>query len=103
MKLVWSPLALEQVTDIALFIAEERPQAAEQWVEEIFAAVEPLKRFPLSGRSVPEANRQDLREVLHGGSRIIYRIEETQVSVLTVRHTRQELESGEFSPKHRQP
>jgi toxin ParE1/3/4 len=103
MKLVWSPLALERVTHFALFIAEERPQTAEQWVEEIFAAVERLKRFPLSGRSVPEANRLDLREVLHGSFRVIYRVEETQVSVLTVRHTREELEPEEFGSANSQP
>jgi toxin ParE1/3/4 len=103
MKLVWSPLALERVTDIALFIAEDRPQAAERWVEEIFATVERLERFPLSGRSVPEANRKDLREVLHGSFRIIYRVEEHQVSVLTVRHVRQELESEEFGAEYPQP
>jgi toxin ParE1/3/4 len=45
MNLVWSPLALERVTDAALFIAEERPQAAEQWVVEMFAAVERLSGF----------------------------------------------------------
>jgi toxin ParE1/3/4 len=92
MKLIWSPLALERVTEIALYIAEDRPHAAEQWVEHIFAAVERLESFPLSGRMVPEADRPDLREVLHGDFRIIYRVEEHQLSVLTIRHARQQLE-----------
>ncbi|CAN5752794.1 type II toxin-antitoxin system RelE/ParE family toxin [soil metagenome] len=92
MKLVWSPLALECVAEIAAYIAEERPHVAEQWVEDIFGAVERLKPFPLSGRVVPEANRQDLREVIHRDFRIIYRVEEHQLSVLTVRHTRQPLD-----------
>jgi toxin ParE1/3/4 len=101
MKLVWSPLALERVTEIALYFAEERPGVAdpgvaEPWVEEIFAAVERLESFPLSGRMVPEANRQDLREVIHGDFRIIYRVEEHQLSVLTVRHARQQLEPSEL-------
>jgi toxin ParE1/3/4 len=92
MKLVWSPLALERVTEIALYIADERPYAAGQWVEEIFAVVERLEPFPRSGRIVPEADRQDLREVVHGDFRIIYRVEEHQLSVLTIRHARQQLE-----------
>jgi len=96
MKLVWSPLALERVVEIALYIAEERPLAAEQWVEEIFAAVERLEPFPLSGRIVPEAGRQDLREVVHGNFRIIYRVEEHQLSVLTIRHSRQQLEPDQL-------
>jgi toxin ParE1/3/4 len=92
MKLVWSPLALERVAEIALYIAEDKPLAAEQWVEAIFAAVERLESFPLSGRIVPEADRRDLREVVHGNFRIVYRVEEHQLSVLTIRHSRQQLE-----------
>jgi plasmid stabilization system protein ParE len=89
MKLIWSPLALERVAEIAEYIARDRPRAAEEWVEDIFAAVERLERFPLSGRTVREANRPDIREVLHGSFRIFYRVEEGQLSVLTVRHARQ--------------
>jgi len=89
MKLIWSPLALERVAEIAEYIAQDRPRAAEQWVEDIFAAVERLERFPLSGHIVREARRPDVREVLHGSFRILYRVEETQLSVLTLRHARQ--------------
>lgn len=102
MKLVWSPLALERLAGIGLYIAEDRPQTAEQWVEEVFAAVERLKMFPLSGRIVPEANRKDLREVLHGDFRIIYRVEERHLSVLTIRHARQLLEPEQIAAEHTQ-
>lgn len=60
MKVVWSPLVLERVNDIAAFIARDRPQAAATWVEEIFAAVERLKQFPDSGREVPEVRRVEI-------------------------------------------
>jgi toxin ParE1/3/4 len=39
MKVVWSPLALQRVREHAEYIARDRPQAAEQWVDGIFAAV----------------------------------------------------------------
>ncbi|MGH3089068.1 MAG: type II toxin-antitoxin system RelE/ParE family toxin, partial [Rubrobacteraceae bacterium] len=49
-----------------------------------------------SGRSVPEMpDRPDLREVIHGEYRIIYRVEPERVSILTVRHARRLLDPTE--------
>ena len=42
MKIVWSPLALERVEDIAQYIAEDKPDAAVKWVDELFFTVERL-------------------------------------------------------------
>lgn len=89
MKLLWSPLALERVAEIAAMIAEDRPNVSEHWVEKVFTAVERLRDFPESGRVVPELQRAEVREVIHGRYRIIYRVEHEQVAVLTVRHSRQ--------------
>lgn len=91
MKLVWSPLALERIVEIGEYIAQDRPQAAADWVEEIFASVRRLGRFPASGRRLPESDRTDLREVIHGRYRVIYRVEPDRLVVLTVRHARREL------------
>ena len=54
MKIVWSPLALERVEDIARYIAEDKPDAAVKWVDGLFSTVERLADFPKSGRMVPE-------------------------------------------------
>jgi len=91
MKVVWSPLALERVVEIGEYIARDRPNAAADWVAGISAAVRPLARFPKSGRLVPESARTDLREIIYGSYRVIYRTDPDKVVVLTVRHTRQEL------------
>ena len=98
MRVVWSPLALERVGEIAAWIARDSPLAAEAWVEEIFASVWRLERFPANGRVVPELRKAELREVLHGRYRIIYRIEPDQVFVISVRHTRQLLQSEDLEP-----
>ena len=45
MKVEWSPLALDRVTDIARYIAKDNPGAAERWVNELFDAVERLADF----------------------------------------------------------
>lgn len=91
MRVVWSPLALERVVGIGEFIAQSRPIAAVNVVDGIFGAVERLERYPESGRRVPESPRVDLREVIHGNFRIIYRTDPGELVVLTVRHARQDL------------
>ena len=37
---------------------------------------------------LPERPRKDLREVIHGAYRVIYRVDPEQVLILTVRHSR---------------
>ena len=88
MKIVWSPLALERVNDIADYIAETSVEAAKVWLIDIFGAVDRLQEFPESGRVVPEVNRPNIRELVFKNYRVIYRIERKQVSILTVRHGR---------------
>ena len=95
MRVVWSPLALERVEDIARVIAADRPAAAARWVRNTFARVAQLGRYPESGRMVPELGRPEVRQLAHLPYRIIYRVEPKRVLVLTVRHGREELDSEE--------
>jgi toxin ParE1/3/4 len=63
--------------------------AAERWIHSIFDRVEQVKDFSTCGRSVPEVNRKNLRELIISNYRIIYRIEPKAISILTVKHCRQ--------------
>ena len=96
MKIIWSPLAIERVSDIAEYIADDNPAAAEQWVAAIFEQVQKLEKFPQIGRVVPDSNRKEIRELLFSNFRIIYRLEENEISILTVRHGRQLLPGQEL-------
>ena len=89
MRVQWAPLAIERMAEIAAYIAEDNPAAAEKWIRDAFARVGQLGPFSKSGRQIPETPRQDIRELVWGNYRIIYRIDSRQVSILTVRHTRQ--------------
>ena len=91
MKIVWSPLAVDRVSEIAGYIAQDNPVAAESWINTVFKKVEDLKAFPESGRIVPETDNKTIRELIYGNYRIIYRLEEKRLSVLTVRHGKQVL------------
>lgn len=87
MNLEWSPLALERISEIARYIALDKPSAAEAWVDGLFESVERLKSHPQSGRKVPEVGIERIREIVYGAYRVIYSVDERarKVSVLTVR------------------
>ena len=91
MRIVWSPLALDRVGEIADYITRENVASARNWVDSIFAKVKRLRRFPKSGRAVQEIQRLSIREIIYGDYRIIYRIERKRIAILTVRHGKQEI------------
>jgi toxin ParE1/3/4 len=93
----WSPLAISRLSEIAKYIALDNPVAAERWVNKIFALVEKLSDFPERGRMVPEINNKMIREVLSGNYRVIYKLEDRAISILTVRHVKQILSVEELS------
>ena len=96
MKIVWSPLAIERASEIAEYIAQDKPSAAENWINTVFSKVEKLKSSPEIGRLVPEIRNNQFRELIYGNYRIIYRIERNQISILTIRHGMQILPIDEI-------
>jgi toxin ParE1/3/4 len=96
LKVIWSPLAIQRAVEQARFIAEDKPGAAERWLDGLFSAAEGLAQLPKLGRIVPELKNPDYRELGYGGYRLIYRIEAQQISVLTVRHGRRLLDVTEL-------
>ena len=95
MKVEWSPLALDRVSDIARYIAKDKPGAAERWVNELFDSVERLADFPESGRIVPEVGVRRIRELIFGAYRVVYSVKD-KVEILTVRRGSQLLDVSEI-------
>ena len=90
MKIIWSPLAIDKMSEIAEYIAKDKPTVARDWVDKIFKKVDILKSSSELGRVVPEIRRKEIRELIFGNYRIVvYRVEKTTVSILTVRHGKQ--------------
>ena len=96
MKIIWSPLAIDRASEIAEYIAQDKPSAAEKWIKTVFSKVEQLTSSPEIGRVVPEIRNDQFRELIYGNYRIIYRIEKKQISILTIRHGKQILPIGEI-------
>ncbi len=101
MRIIWSPLAVDRASDIADYIARDKPSAAKKWVNTVFSKVEQLASSPEIGRIVPEINDTRFRELIYGNYRIIYRIDDKQISILTIRHGKQVLPIDEIKAEQR--
>ncbi len=83
----WTVQALDDVEAIACYIARDSSHYAQLFAVKAFDAVQRLQAFPESGRTVPEINQPDIREIILGNYRIIYRLTNNLVEILTVFHS----------------
>lgn len=84
--IVWTPQAIGDVEGIKAYIARDSARYAALIAERIVEAVDRLAAFPLSGRVVPELQREEIREVIYGNYRIVYRLTQSAIQILTVFH-----------------
>ncbi len=92
--LLWTAPALDDLDDIAAFIALDAPIAAGQLVSRALAALERLRRFPASGRWVPELSSRTYREVIVAPLRMVYRREKSTILIVHVMRGEQRLRPG---------
>ena len=92
----WSDPALDDLEGYRNHIAKDSPFYARQFVERVFDYVEKLTDFPKMGRLVPEAeDRDDIRELIYQGYRIIYLLTTELVEIITVVHGSMDLSKQE--------
>ena len=92
----WTPQALDDNDAICLFIARDAPQVAAVFADRAFRATDRLANYPRSGRIVPELAVENIREIILGNYRLIYRIRQDQVQVVTVHHGARRLDLGKI-------
>jgi len=85
-KVSWTEQAINDLDAICLFIARDSKYFANIFANEVFSKIEDIKIFLLSGRIVPEVNRKEIREIIYGNYRIIYRILPDEIELLTIHH-----------------
>ncbi len=73
------------------YIARDDLFTAEKWALKLIEKTDQLLEQPESGRILPEYNEPNLRELIFGNYRVIYRIrkEENTIYIQTVWHVRQ--------------
>jgi addiction module RelE/StbE family toxin len=99
MRIGWSDVAEADLDDIFEYIARDVPYYAELFVDRLIEATDMLEDQPRIGRRVPEAgSRDDVRELIVQGYRIIYRVDIEDVHILTVIHGSRDLAGRENKP-----
>ena len=91
MRVDWTEHAYAHLDEAMAFIAQDRPETALAWLEAILDAGNSLSELPDRGRVVPEASRDDVRELLISPYRLIYRRDAKVVTVTMVVHERRDL------------
>ena len=94
-EVIWSNVAENDLTSIIEYIAADSPSNALRIFKNIKQTASNLCIFPERGRVVPELRNQGIlqyRELIISPWRVIYRISEKIVYVLSVLDSRQNIE-----------
>lgn len=98
MRVIWTEQAFARLAAIEDFVAQRDAGAAERLVARIVARGERLAQFPRAGRRLRDWPEEDLREVLVGAFRVVYRLGDEQLAILTVFEGHRLLRAGELAP-----
>lgn len=71
---------------------------ARRFIERIFDAAKKLQEHPQMGRAVPDADCDDVRDLIFQDYRIIYRPKLDRVQVITVLHDSRSLAAKDIKP-----
>ena len=85
--LKWTEFAIEDVNAIHDYIALDSEFYARKFTDRIIERAEALRMHPNLGRVVPEFSNEQIRELIEGNYRIIYKTESETVSIIRVHHS----------------
>jgi len=97
-KIEWTKPALLDLESIRKYIRRDSEYYATRFIERVIEGIESLEKFSEMGRRVPEAEEENIREILFYNYRIMYRVETKRILILTVIHG-----SRDISKKRPQP
>ena len=82
----WSPRAARQLEAIVEYIAKDSERYARIFARQIMRVVRSIPAQPKAGRMVPEYGDPNLRERIHHGYRIVYRLTSDAVEIAAICH-----------------
>jgi toxin ParE1/3/4 len=96
-RINWTFQAINDLKDIANYISKDSKLYAKRQVLKIRNRTRVLKSLNYSGRMIPEIQDENIREIIEGNYRIIYRIvNENRVDILTIYHSSRDLRKLEI-------
>ena len=82
----WSQLALDDLKNIHAYIALDWQYYATNFIEKLVKKIKLLEKYPSSGRIVPEFENAEIRELIEGKYRIVYKLGESEVTILRIQN-----------------
>ena len=90
-EIIWTDPAWDDVENAADYIAQDSEFYAAAFVQEIKEAAASLANFAERGQVVPEFGDESIRELLVKSYRLVYRVSDKQILILTLVHGAQRL------------
>jgi toxin ParE1/3/4 len=90
-EIIWTNPALDDIDDIAEYIALSNLLSAKKLVSKIFDKVERIEMLPESGKKPIELTSLNYREVIVNPCRIFYKIDNDKVYILHVMRQERDL------------
>lgn len=84
MRIIWTKEALERLIEIEDYISKGSPERAAKFVDQIVEHAELLSKNSGLGQTVPEIANPIIRELIFKKYRIVYRLNEDSLEILTV-------------------
>ncbi len=84
-KVILTPQSVDDLREIVAFIAQDNPERARSFGNELIDRALSIAAFPELGRVVPEIGEPAVREVIRGSYRIIYEIFPSQEVIYVLR------------------
>ncbi|WP_072981283.1 type II toxin-antitoxin system RelE/ParE family toxin [Leeuwenhoekiella palythoae] len=88
----WTYRSKIDLEDIFDYISRDSKKYAQIQILRILKRTQILKKLPYSGKVIIEIPKDDLRELIEGNYRIIYKIvSDSRIDILTVHHSSRDL------------
>lgn len=95
-KLRWSPRSLNDLEIIFDYIRPDSIENARRFINSLVDATFTITELPFSGRKVPEFKDPKYREKFYGKYRIIYRVNQEFVEIVTILHQSRRLNKSDY-------
>ncbi|MDI1324343.1 MAG: type II toxin-antitoxin system RelE/ParE family toxin [Algoriphagus sp.] len=86
-KLIWTDLAIDDLKSTHDYISLDSRVYARRQVSKIIKRVEQLQLQPQSERIVPEFSNENIRELIEGNYRLVYKTIEDKIFIVRIHHS----------------
>lgn len=83
-QIIWTKKSLKDLQAINDYITLDSAFYAARFISKLIRRVDQLIDLPESGRVVPEKDDNEIRELIEGNYRIVYRLQKENITILRI-------------------